>query len=327
MSCHHHNAVFVAFDGVQALDLIGPADVLQIANEIADSRARDRHRYRTTIISPGGRSVCSSSGIGISAAAGLDINPATIDTLFVPGGERDALRRLRDDTQVLSLVQETLAADRRIAAICTGAELLAAAGVIGDGTLATHWRAAPRLRREFPDLQFSDTEVFRGAGRVYSSAGITSGIDLALHLVEQDMGRMVALEATRMLVLSHRRHGSHAQRSEMLRLQESARRFDLLLQFLSDAVGTELSVTRLAELCHMSPRNFRRRLAEELGQTPRELIASTRLQWARQLLEEAPTAPLQRIARQCGYPSASAMRRSFVQQLGCTPSDYRNRRG
>ena len=213
---------------------------------------------------------------------------------------------------------------RRVASVCTGAFLLAAAGVLDGRRAATHWMYCAKLAQRFPAVRVEPDPIFVCDGPVWTSAGVTAGIDLALALVEEDLGRAVALAVARYLVVFLKRPGGQAQFSAALSLQAADDKFGALHEWITGHLGDDLSLSILADHAGMSERSFSRRYAEAAGQTPARAIERLRIDAARRLLSDS-RLPVKRIAQRCGFGSEETMRRSFQRLLAVTPQDYRAR--
>ena len=215
---------------------------------------------------------------------------------------------------------------RRVASVCTGAFLLAASGVLDGRRAVTHWSFCADLARRFPAIRVEGDPIFVRDGPVWSSAGVTAGIDLALALVEQDLGRTVALALARYLVVFLKRPGGQAQFSATLSLQAAEDRFGALHDWISEHLADDLSLPALASRAGMSERSFSRHYVAATGLTPTRAVERLRVEAARRLLSES-RLPVKRISRQCGFGSEETMRRSFLRLLAATPQDYRARFG
>jgi transcriptional regulator GlxA family with amidase domain len=213
---------------------------------------------------------------------------------------------------------------RRVASVCTGAFLLAAAGLLDGRRAATHWMYCTRLAQRFPAVHVEPDPIFVCDGSVWTSAGVTAGIDLALALVEEDLGRSMSLAVARYLVVFLKRPGGQAQFSATLALQAADDRFDALHDWINGHLADDLSLSVLADQAAMSERSFSRHYAEATGQTPARAIERLRVEAARRLLSES-RARVKRIAQRCGFGSEETMRRSFLRLLAVTPQDYRSR--
>jgi transcriptional regulator GlxA family with amidase domain len=267
----------------------------------------------------------------ITASSGLSLVPhgrfggvrGPIDTLVVPGGlgTRDALA----DERFVSWLGRAAARSRRVTSVCTGAFLLAEAGLLDGRRATTHWNSCAALRRRYPAIAVEEDRIFVRDGEVWTSAGVTAGMDLALALVEEDAGREAALEVARQLVLFVSRPGGQAQFSAQLST-ELAEREPLrdLQAWIADHPDADLSVEALALRAHMSPRNFARAFKKEVGMTPGAYVERARVERAQQMLQTA-SVPVALVARRCGFGTAGTMRRAFQRRTGVTPAEYRTR--
>jgi transcriptional regulator GlxA family with amidase domain len=228
--------------------------------------------------------------------------------------------------ELIAWISEQYKAGAEVASICTGAFLLAAAGVLDGRRAATHWLYCGKLAQRFPAVHVESDPIFVRDGPVWTSAGVTAGIDLALALVEEDLGRSVALAVARYLVVFLKRPGGQAQFSAALSLQTAEDKFGALHDWISAHLRDDLSLTALADQAGMSERSFSRHYAEATGQTPARAIERLRVEAARRDLSES-RLPVKRIAQRCGFGSEETMRRSFLRLLAATPQDYRARFG
>ncbi|EFI51703.1 GlxA family transcriptional regulator [Afipia sp. 1NLS2] len=310
----------LAFPGVQLLDVAGPLQVFATANVIA-TKSGGAAPYDLQVVAPKGATVTTSAGLGLVTAP-LPRARSTLDTLLVAGGA--GVRKASTDKALVKWVQGRAAQARRVASVCTGAFLLGAAGLLDGKRAVTHWTECKELARRFPAIHVEPDPIFVQDGAVWSSAGITAGIDLALALVEQDIGREMALAVARHLVMFLKRPGGQAQFSVALSLQSAEDRFGTLHHWMSHHVGGDLSLPVLAQQAGMSERSFSRRYVEATGQTPARAVERLRVEAARRLLSDT-RLPVKRIAARCGFGSEETMRRSFVRTLAATPQDYRAR--
>ncbi|WP_285736006.1 GlxA family transcriptional regulator [Kitasatospora phosalacinea] len=303
------SVLIVLFDGVQSLDVTGPLEVFHGAG------------YRVTTASPGGRPVRSGSGLALLPDTDLDL-AAPADTLLVPGG---AGARGEPAPGLTDRIAALAADARRVVSVCTGTFLLAAAGLLAGRRVTTHWRHSAELAARHPELTVDPEPIYVRDGRFLSSAGVTAGIDLALHLVEEDLGREVALAVARSLVVFLRRPGGQAQFSTQLSAQFAERDAVREVQrWIVEHPEADLSVESLARRAALSPRQFARVFAADVGTTPGRYVARARLEAARRRLEDSRDG-IEQVARSCGYGSAEAMRRAFARTLATTPADYRRR--
>jgi transcriptional regulator GlxA family with amidase domain len=316
--------LIVVFNGVQSLDVTGPLEVFAGANAyLADRDDRGGPGYEITIAGPGGTPVRTSSGLTLVPDA--DLRAATAaHTVLVPGGQGTRSGGAAG-AEVTAWLRRHGPDARRITSVCTGAFLLARAGLLDGRRATTHWAYADALERQFPGVQVDPEPIYVRDGGVVTSAGVTAGIDLALALVEEDVGRDAALEVARHLVVFLRRPGGQAQFSAQLRAQ-LARRQPLreVQHWITERPAADLSVERLAARAGLSPRQFARSFAAETGVTPGRYVDRVRLEAARRELEDTGAAVGQ-VARCCGYGTPEAMRRAFIRALGVAPAEYRQR--
>jgi transcriptional regulator GlxA family with amidase domain len=310
----------LTFPAVQLLDVTGPVQVFATANDLV-AGAGGAPPYRLKLVTQGEEGVTSSAGVALSASPLSQANEA-LDTLLVAGGQ--GVEAAAANPILLDWVRQRAAQARRVASVCTGAFLLAAAGILDGRRAVTHWKDCARLAQRFPAVRVEPDPIFVCEGPVWTSAGVTAGIDLALALVEEDLGRSVALEVARYLVVFLKRPGGQAQFSATLALQAAEDKFGALHSWINGHLSDDLSLTVLADQAGMSERSFSRHYAEATGQTPARAIERLRLEAARRLLSESRT-PVKRIAHRCGYGSEETMRRSFQRLLAVTPHDYRSR--
>ncbi len=242
------------------------------------------------------------------------------DTLVVAGGP--GVHAAAADPVVLDWVRARATRARRIASVCTGAFLLAAAGLLNGRRAATHWMHCAELARRFPAIRVEPDPIFVRDGAIWTSAGVTAAIDLALALVEEDVGRSLALGVARHLVMFLKRPGGQAQFSTVLSLQGAEDRFGALHSWMAGRLTDDLSLPALARKAGMSERSFSRRYAESTGITPARAVERLRVEAARRLLSDT-RQPVKRIAARCGFGSEETLRRSFVRLLAATPQDYR----
>ncbi len=279
--------------------------------------------YSLRVVSKDGGTVSASAGLGLLTDP-LPPLGAALDTLIVAGGR--GVEVAAADPALVAWVRGRALEGRRFASVCTGAFLLATAGVLDGRRAATHWSLCAELAQRFPAVQVELDPIFVRDGPAWTSAGVTAGIDLALALVEQDLGRAAALAVARYLVVFLKRPGGQAQFSATLALQNEDDRFDALHGWISAHLAKNLSLPVLAGEAGMSERSFSRRYVEATGQTPARAVERLRIEAARRLLLES-RLPVKRIAQRCGFGSEETMRRSFFRLLAATPQDYRARFG
>jgi transcriptional regulator GlxA family with amidase domain len=322
------NVVILVYPGVQSLDVTGPLEVFSAGQQLLEFAAatgedRSDPGYRTLVVSLDGTPVGTSSGLTIVPHAAIDDAPATIDTLLIAGGS--GWERPCGDRVLLDWIATRAPAARRVASVCTGAFLLAAAGLLDGRRATTHWAAAAELARRHPLVTVDPEPIFLRDGHVWTSAGVTAGMDLALALVEEDLDRDAALTIARHLVLFLRRPGGQSQFSATLAAQTPERRSLRDVQrFAVENLAKDLSVDSLAARSHMSPRHFARSFRAETGLTPARYVERLRLEAARRRLEDADES-LAAIAAASGFGTPETMRRVFLRTLGVGPAEYRRR--
>ena len=312
----------LAFPNVQLLDVAGPIEVFHAANDQAARRHAGRP-YAVQLIAPGGARITATAGV-VFATEPLPDPAEPLDTLIVAGGQ--GVMAAADDTGVVEWLRLRARTARRTASVCTGAFLLAAAGLLDGRRAVTHWEYRDLLSRRHPDVTVERDPIFVQDGHVWSSAGVTAGIDLSLALVEADLGREIALAVARHLVVFLKRPGGQAQFSAALSLQSTDDHFAKLHAWLAEHLADDLSLSRLARQAGMSERTFLRRYREATGLTPGRAIERLRVERARQMLVDT-RLPTKRIAARCGFGTEDTMRRSFVRLQGVNPQDYRQRFG
>jgi transcriptional regulator GlxA family with amidase domain len=308
----------LAFQDVQLLDVAGPLQVFASANELA--RAADEPRPYELAVVAERPLVTASGGLGI-AAHDLSASDIPLDTLIVAGGF--GVQPACENAALIGWIRGRAAAARRTASVCSGAFLLATAGLLDGRRAVTHWGRCAEFARRFPAVHLEPDPIFVRDGNVWTSAGITAGIDLALALVEADLGSRVALAVARQLVVFLKRPGGQAQFSATLALQQGDARFERLHAWIADNIRGELSVGALADAASMSERSFVRHYRQATGTTPARAVERIRVEAARQMLEQGLS--VKRVAARCGFGSEETMRRSFLRLLGATPQAYRER--
>ncbi|AUH40039.1 GlxA family transcriptional regulator [Streptomyces sp. CMB-StM0423] len=314
MESRPHIVVFVMFDGVKTLDVAGPAEVFAEANLAGAA-------YRLRYVSPSGEPVHSSTGIRMPVE-GAAADVTRTDTVVVCGGDRLADRPI--ETGLVEAIRLLRPLTRRLVSICTGSFALAAAGVLAGRRVTTHWRHAALLAASYPDLEVLPDAIFVEDDGVFTSAGVSAGIDLALGLVEQDQGPDLARTVARNLVMFMQRPGGQSQYSAALELRPPrAPSLRAVVDLVAAEPALDHSAGSLAARIGVSPRHLARLFAAELGTTPAKYVEGVRLDHARTLLDAGHT--IEQAARQAGFGSAETMRRTFSARLGVSPSQYRDR--
>ncbi|MBT9304865.1 MULTISPECIES: GlxA family transcriptional regulator [Pseudomonas] len=310
----------LAFPNVQVLDVTGPLQVFATANDLA--RQQDLPLpYAVNVIAAQAEPVMTSAGLALVAAP-LPAAEMPCDTLVIAGGW--GVYGAAEDPALVEWVRQKATHARRMTSVCTGAFLLAASGLLDGCRVVTHWTRCEELARKYPTLQVEANPIFIQQGSLWTSAGVTAGIDLCLALVEEDLGRAVALEVARHLVVFLKRPGGQSQFSVTLSLQQGGNRFSELHAWIAEHLYLDLNIPTLAAACGMSERSFVRHYRAETGQTPARAVELIRVETARRQLADSAVA-IKRIAVQCGFGSEETMRRSFVRALSISPQLYRER--
>ncbi|WP_296102147.1 GlxA family transcriptional regulator [uncultured Agrobacterium sp.] len=308
----------LAFPDVQLLDVAGPLQVFASTNDLLVNAGKPAH-YQPVAVGAQTPIVTSSAlTIGTSALSGAS---EALDTLIVPGGW--GVYRACEDQQLVSWIAQRSKTARRTASVCSGAFLLASTGLLDGRRAVTHWQRCGEFRKRFPKVRLDPDPIFIQDGAIWTSAGVTAGIDLALALVENDLGREVVLAVARQLVVFLKRPGGQSQFSAALTLQDESGRFDGLHAWMMENITQDLSVADLAEKAGMSLRSFSRHYREQTGVTPSKALEEMRLETARRLLEQAQ--PVSRAARRAGFGSEETLRRLFQRRFGVSPQAYRER--
>jgi len=308
------------FPDAEVLDITGPHEVFSMAVDLQQQRKLSKP-YDIFLIAKNLKPVNMSSGMKLLPDYRLDECRLHLDTLIVPGGE--SIEQALNDPKLLKWIKQQSGKVRRLVSICTGVFFLAKLGLLEGKKVTTHWGFCRILQELYPDLEVVSDAIYIKQGNTYTSAGITAGMDLALSLVEEDLGKEIAMSIARKLVIFYKRPGGQNQFSEFI-LSQSNSHFDQLIDWIIQNLAEDLSVEKLAEKACMSPRNFARTFKKELETTPAKFIEKLRLRHARIFLEDK-VSTLQEIANQCGFKSEEKMRRAFQRELCVTPQEYRSR--
>ncbi len=311
---------FLVFANVQLLDVTGPFQVLATSNRLArDAGHPPQYDLKVVASAPG--PVTSSSGLALFAEP-LTPPDRPLDTLIVAGGE--GVQSACSDDQVVAWVRSRAQSARRCASVCTGAFLLAKAGLLDGKRATTHWSRCADLAAAFPLVRVEPDPIYINDGSIWTSAGVTAGIDMALALLEADLGRAMATAVARHLVVFAKRPGGQAQFSAGLALAGADDTFDTLHDWMKRNLRGSLAVPDLANQAGMSERSFLRRYRQVTGMTPARAVERLRVEAAREALG-GTGLPVKRIARDCGFGSGETMRRSFIRVLAVPPQAYRER--
>jgi transcriptional regulator GlxA family with amidase domain len=301
----------VIFPEFQLLDAAGPIAAFEIAARLAPGA------YEIHVVAPGGGLIRSTSGVQL-AAEPLESGPW--DTVMVAGGSGS--RAAGESREIVAWLQTSAPAARRVTSVCSGAYFLAEAGLLDGRRATTHWGSTDHFARRYPKVKLDADRIFIRDGDVWTSAGITAGIDLALALIEDDLGVTIARRTAQQLVVHQRRPGGQSQFSALIDLGGRTGRFGELMDWIRDRLDEPLTVERLAEQVAMSPRNFARAFASETGTTPAKAVERLRLEAARTQVEAGRT-PVNLIAERVGFGDPERMRRAFLRAFGQPPQALR----
>ena len=321
-SCQSKLIQMVIFPEAQSLDITGPMEVFDIANYFLGDPSQG---YRLELVAKETGLIKMSSGIQLHVDKNLTQMSEVPHTLMVAGG--NGTRTVIFDEEFVQQVKAKAEQATRVASVCSGSFILAQAGLLDGKRATTHWMVSKLMKDSFPSIEMVEDSIYQKDGNVYTSAGITAGMDLALALVEEDHGREVAMHVAKQLVLFLKRPGGQSQFSTQLAMQfKLSGPLESLSEWLVDNLQQQLSVADMAKQVAMSPRNFARVFNRETGTTPAKFVEGLRIERAQQLLETSNLA-LEQVADKCGFGSAERMRRSFVKTLNVLPIDYKKRFG
>ncbi|MBC7367479.1 MAG: DJ-1/PfpI family protein [Undibacterium sp.] len=313
--------VILAYEDMNLLDLAGPLQAFATAGRSA--AANGSGLYEVIVASAGGGLVTSSSGLAVMTVPLSKLKGTTIDTILTAGGCRG--QSYYAPPKLVKWIKQRAPTVRRVCSVCTGAFLLAAAGQLDGRRVATHWDWVARLRTLHPKIHVDADKLFIHDGPIWTSAGVTAGIDLTLALIEEDFGHRVAIETARQLVMFIKRSGGQSQFSVPLAAQSGdSGTFADLHAWIAGNLASDLRVERLAEQAGMPPRTFARVYAAKSGRTPAKTVEAMRLEAACRALEET-SLPLKAIVATTGYAEEQNLRRVFLRKFGVTPSQYRGR--
>ena len=315
--------LFVAYPDMGLLDVTGPQTAFWAASKAMEKRGLPGYTRHTASLKGG--LVTSAEGVALQTVKLADFDSAAVDTIVVPGSPHIA-DVLGQSKKLVAWLRQASQGTRRTTSVCSGAFLLAQADLLHHKRATTHWAMCDMLKEKFPLVEIDRDAIFVREGKIWTSAGVSSGIDLALALVEADCGHDVAMEVARELVVYLKRPGGQSQFSELLQAQaQDSAMFDKLNLWISKNLGSNaLTVEALADKARMSPRNFARVYKEKTGRTPAKAVEVFRLEAARRLLEDS-SRNVDQIARQCGFGDEERMRVTFQRNLGVAPRDYRKR--
>ena len=323
-SLGHHRVTIAAFEPVQMLDVTGPLEVLSEANFALQRNGLAPH-YALTLAGMAAGPISTTNGIPLFGTRGMFDPDLAADTVLLSGGP--GARAASLDPTLMARLNRLCQQVPRVGSICTGSFPLAATGLLDARGATTHWAYFDEFARLFPAVRLDRDALFVDDGKFHTSAGISAGIDSALAMIEGDLGRGIALDVARKLVVYLKRPGGQAQFSAELTAEAAAQdpnRFAALTQWISDHLTADLSVDKLADRVAMSPRNFARAFSDAMCQSPAKYVHSLRIDAARRLLTDG-TLNVDRVAANCGFPSTEAMRVAFQRALNVAPSEFRER--
>lgn len=307
----------IAFDGFQILDITGPASVFSAAND-----ALGKPYYQVVTVSAKGGLVSSHSGINIQSHSYKSSKLASIDTLLIAGGSADGLEALSRSEPFMKWIKQTVQRTRRYGSVCTGAFVLGHLGLLKKKKVATHWGSCQKLATLYPEAEVDANALFVNQGKLWTSAGVTTGIDMSLEMVAQDLGTEIANIIAKRLVLYVKRPGYQSQFSPLLKAQENAvPKFLKLVEWLGKHLDQNIDIPRMAEQVAMSERTFYRKFTQCFGETPRDYVEKLRLDNVRILLTSK--ASLKQIALVNGYSTACQLTKAFERQYGIGPAVFR----
>jgi transcriptional regulator GlxA family with amidase domain len=319
-----HRVVIVAFPPAQLLDITGPLDALTSAN-VAALQAGLPSFYEVVIATPYGERILTTSGVSIDVSCDIFDPDLTVDTLMVAGGP--GARCVQTQPSLVTVLSQLCDRTPRVASICTGAFALAATGELDNRRATTHWAHFDEFARDFPLVSIERDALFITDGKYSTSAGVTAGIDYTLAMIEHDLGRRIALQVARDLVVFLKRPGGQSQFSAHLAAEikaENADPFTALNCWMEDNLSSELSVSMMADRVAMSPRNFARRFKQAMNVTPNAHLQTLRVDAARSLLSDS-SIPIPRIAKRCGFSSTAALKSAFTTRVHVSPEQFRAR--
>ena len=301
------------FEGFQLLDMSGPATAFEVASQVIPGS------YELSVISHQQGIISSSGGVGTVANS---CHPLDYDTLMIVGGP--GISTMVENVPLQQYIRKAAAKVRRLASVCSGAFLLASSGILNGHRATTHWSRAEQLARDYPKVRVEFDSIYVCDGKIWTSAGITAGIDLALALIAEDLGRSVATQVARQLVVYYRRPGRYSQKSVLLEIAPSAGLFSELMGWVREHLDEVLVVECLADRMAMSPRNFSRAFRRETGITPAKAVEQLRLEVASARIEQGHDN-FDNIAASVGFISAERMRKAFLRTSGESPQTLRHR--
>jgi len=325
MEASSRSVCMLTYAGAQSLDISGPLEVFALASRQAEEdRPGTSPLYAVTLLAVDSRPVVMSSGMRLLPDQAYADMPKDTDTLLVCGGMGNALDVVRTDRVLVAWLGSVASQVRRVGSVCSGALLLAEAGVLDGREATTHWSDVRELQDCYPKVRVQADAIYTHDRHVWTSAGITAGIDMALAMVSEDHGPSLALKVAKRMVMANKRSGGQSQCSRQLQSLDLPDQFQRLEQWMRENLHLRLSVNELSQRLHMSPRQFNRRFVTTFSLTPQKYVEQLRVEVAKPLLEST-RKDIRWVARECGFGSVDALRRAFVSQISVTPSEYRAR--
>jgi transcriptional regulator GlxA family with amidase domain len=310
-----HHVVILVFDQAQLLDVAGPADAFVLANDFHASS-----RYTVTCASVAGGCMHLSNGLTLDTRSTAKIKPSSVDTLIVAGAQREGLMSAMRDTKLKSWATKVAASCTRVSSVCVGSFALAQWGLLDHRKATSHWTAVKRLQSSFPHIYVDPSAIFVQDGKYWTAGGVTTGIDMALAMIEKDTSKLIAGQVASMLVMSARRLGNQAQYSSVLKAQSG--RYASLIDWIDTNLDQHLDVASLAAKANESERSFCRRFVAEVGQTPGAFVEDLRVNAAKRALQGGASAKA--TAKLSGFSSPEHLARVFRKRLDMSPLEYRS---
>jgi transcriptional regulator GlxA family with amidase domain len=316
-----HCVVMLAYPHAQILDITGPLEVFSRTSRwLREHRGLQRDAYRVELVAARAGRLQTSGGLELYAQRYAEVD--TMNTLLIAGGI--GYRAAMADRQLVRWIRQQAGRVERIGSICTGAFLLAAADLLNGKPATTHWAYCDELARTAPGASIERDAIYVQSGNLYTSAGVTSGMDMALAMVEADWGKATALAVAQELVMFLKRPGGQSQFSRYISAERRDDVFGQLELWMLEHLDGDLSVENLAQHAEMSPRHFTRMFVQRIGTTPAAYVRRLRVEQARSRIESG-VERMKQVARECGFADEQNLRRAFLQVLGVTPADYRSR--
>ncbi|PCI60174.1 MAG: AraC family transcriptional regulator [Kordiimonadales bacterium] len=315
----------VYFPGMVALDLVGPLEAFHYATMmLQEENGSNSIGYQIDSVGMTVGKTESMSGVQFFTDHATATYGRDVDILMIPGMAVGDYRF--EEPDFISWVQQQATRSNRLMSVCSGAYVYAKAGLLNGATITTHWNHSANLRSMYPEISVSDDSVFCKSGNIYSSGGVTAGVDLALAIITEDFGSALALKIAKRMVVYLKRPGNQAQYSDLLAAQSRSSRFSPVIDWIENNLQIDMDVSRLSEICAMSPRNFSRAFNAEMTISPMHYVRRRRLERAKHLLE-GTDMPFSTVARTVGFASAERFSRAFSEVFDISPTDYRERFG